>query len=122
MHEMAIAESLVEQVGRFTPPGAILREVHLQVGGLEHIEPEALRTAWTVLTDGTGLAGAELCITREALRVRCRECGKEFEPDDPVIILCPQCGTSRPEILQGMGVLLQSLEVDQPETSQETVP
>ena len=113
MHEMAISQSLLEQVRSFLPPGSLLREVRIEVGELEHLEEEVLRTAWTVLTDGSPLAGATLSVTRIGLLVRCKACGREYEPEDVMIMICPKCGATQPEIIRGSGVLLRSLSVDE---------
>jgi len=40
------------------------------------------------------MQGARLEITQHAGRYRCRDCGKEFEPDD-LIVLCPCSGGLR---------------------------
>ncbi|UCD74868.1 MAG: hydrogenase maturation nickel metallochaperone HypA [Phycisphaerales bacterium] len=115
MHEGAIAEALLEQVRSFLPDQAVLREVHIDVGRLEHLEEMVLQTFWAALTKGTGEEGSLLSVNVIALQVRCRGCGMEYEPEDPAIMLCPQCGAARPEILQGSGVVLRRMEVEQPD-------
>lgn len=113
MHEMAIVQSLLEQVRSFMPDQAVLNEIHLEVGDLEHLDGDVMRTALAALTDGSELQGAALHIRRIPIRVRCRSCGHEYEPEDAAVLLCPECGLVQPEILQGTGVLLKSLEIDQ---------
>jgi hydrogenase nickel incorporation protein HypA/HybF len=113
MHEAAIIEALHEQVEALVPAGRRLVEVHVEVGELEHLDGEVLSAMWGAAVEGSGLAGAALRVTRTALRVRCRECGAEFAPEDPFLLLCPACGVARPEVLAGGGVLLRSLEVEE---------
>ncbi|MFG0283122.1 MAG: hydrogenase maturation nickel metallochaperone HypA [Phycisphaerales bacterium JB039] len=115
MHEGAIAEALVEQVGRWLPPGAALQRICIEVGALEHIEAEPLRWHWVALTEGTALAGAELVVERIPLEVRCAACGRTYEPEEPALLVCPGCGAARPEILRGTGIVLKRLEADEPE-------
>ena len=115
MHELSMVQSLLEQVRSFMPDGAALREIRLEVGGLEHLEGEVMQSAFDALTEGSDLQGAALSITRIPVRLRCRSCQQEYEPEDAAILLCPNCGAVRPDILQGTGVLLRSLEVDQPD-------
>ena len=113
MHETSIMQAVLEQVRAVMPEGAVLREVHLEVGDLEHLDEEVMRTAWTVLTDGSALAGAVLAVTRVPLRVRCRACGHEFVPEEAFLMLCPQCEAIQPEVLEGTGVLLRRMTVDE---------
>ena len=115
MHEGAIAEALLEQVREFLPDHATLKEVHIDVGRLEHLEETVLRTYWAALTKDTAEEGSLLSISAIALKVRCRGCGTEYEPEDQAIMLCPQCGAARPEILQGSGVVFRRMEVERAE-------
>ena len=115
MHEGAIAEALLEQVRKYLPDHAVLREIHIDVGRLEHLEEMVLQTFWAALTKGTDEEGSLLSIKVIALKVRCRACGMEYEPDDPSIMLCPQCDAARPEVLEGSGVVFRRMEVEQPQ-------
>jgi len=115
MHEISIMQALLEQVRALKPDGALLREVHLEVGELEHLDGEVMQTGWTVLTSGSELAGAVLSITRVPVRVRCRVCGQEYEPEDVAVLLCPNCEAVQPEVLEGTGVLLRRMAIDEPD-------
>ena len=114
MHETAIAASLLEQVQQYISPDAVLQQVHLQIGRMEHLEETVFRTAWTALTAHTSFANSALTIEWVPLRVRCRNCQNEYTPEDQAIMLCPQCESAYPEILQGSGIILKSLDVDFP--------
>jgi hydrogenase nickel incorporation protein HypA/HybF len=115
LHEAAITAALVEQVRSFVPAGATLDAVRVEVGELEHLDSEVMRTLWQAMIEDTDLAGAELEIDRVALSVRCGACGEVWNPEDPAILLCPKCGVVRPEVLEGSGILLRSLSVEEPE-------
>lgn len=114
MHEMSIATALLEQVEQALPPHSRLVEVRLSVGVIEHLEGVVMRLAWESLTaDRPALAGSTLEIIRVSLRIRCGNCGHVHEPADVYGMLCPLCATARPEILQGSGIVLTGLSVDQ---------
>ena len=117
MHETSIVQSVLEQVRFFMPDGAKLTSVCIEVGRLEHLDADVMQTAWTVMTEALDVAGAILTIKPVPLRVRCRACEHEYEPEEPAYMACPSCGKVQPEVLAGAGVLLRSLEVDQPEDS-----
>lgn len=114
MHEMSIATALLEQVEAVMPENSRLAEVRIEVGALEHLDSEVMRLAWQSLTaDAPPLAGSMLEIRRVSLRIRCRNCGCIYEPEDIYGMICPQCAAAQPEILQGSGIVLIGLSVDQ---------
>jgi hydrogenase nickel incorporation protein HypA/HybF len=115
MHEAAIADALLEQVRTLVPQGTRVRSVKIEVGGLEHLDSLVLDAAWSGLTDGGPLAGTKLEVQRTPVRVRCRACEQESQPEDPAILTCRSCGAVRPEVIEGSGILLRSLEVEEKE-------
>jgi len=115
VHELFVAQQLYEQVRRHCPAGTRPVRIRLQVGALEHLDEATLRMAWQAVVDGTEAAESELLLERVPLRVRCAECGLEYEPADTLNLGCPSCGAARPEILAGLGIVLHSIEAEQDE-------
>jgi hydrogenase nickel incorporation protein HypA/HybF len=113
MHETAITEALADQVRAFLPDRGRLSSVRVEIGALEHIQPEVMATVWEVITQETELAGSTLEFVSVPLRVACAACGAEYEPEDPAIMLCPGCGAVRPRVLTGRGVRLLALDVEE---------
>ena len=62
MHELAIAESVVDAVTQRLP-GAKITSVHLEIGALSGVVAESIRFCFDLATEGTGLEGATLEIT-----------------------------------------------------------
>lgn len=123
MHEVSMVTALSRTIQAHLPPRARLLSARAAVGGLEHLDPELMQTAWTAVATDPPLAGAHLHLEREEVRVRCRACRATYAPPDPSWMVCPTCGRARPEILSGTGVLLLSLEVEraaEPETPSPT--
>ena len=108
MHELAIAESVVETVTQRLPDAKITR-VHLEIGALSGVVADSIRFCFDLATEGTGLAGAELKITEPPAQCRCRTCGGEFQPDSP-IVLCP-CGSPDVAVLSGEQLKIVSVSV-----------
>jgi hydrogenase nickel incorporation protein HypA/HybF len=108
VHELAIAESVVETVTQRLP-GAKVTCVYLEVGALSGVVPDSIRFCFDLATEGTGLAGARLEITEPPARCRCRACGAEFQPDSPVV-LCP-CGSPDVAVLSGEELKIVSVQV-----------
>jgi hydrogenase nickel incorporation protein HypA/HybF len=108
MHELAIAESLVEAVQARTG-GQNVRSVRLQVGRLSGVVPEALMFAFELAVQGTPLEGARLVIDEPAGRLHCRTCQVDQGTDD-LILLCT-CGSADVEVTAGRELALLSVEV-----------
>ena len=108
MHELAIAESVVDTVTQRLP-GATVTCVHLEIGALSGVVPDSIRFCFDLATEGTPLAGAALEITEPPARCRCRACGAEFQPDTP-IVLCP-CGSADVAVLGGEELKILSVQV-----------
>ncbi|MDX1565736.1 MAG: hydrogenase maturation nickel metallochaperone HypA, partial [Phycisphaeraceae bacterium] len=79
MHEMSIAQSLSEQVRAHLPDdGSVLRRVHVRVGPLQAIEPQAMAWAWEALTVQTPWQGSELVLEMVGWTFACRACEKTW--------------------------------------------
>ena len=108
MHELAIAESVVDTVTQRLP-GAKITRVHLEIGALSGVVPDSIKFCFDLATEGTPLEGAALEITEPPARCRCRACGTEFRPDPP-IVLCP-CGSADVAVLGGEELKILSVQV-----------
>jgi hydrogenase nickel incorporation protein HypA/HybF len=115
MHELSIAGSLVEvlseQLADLAPVARVLA-VHLRVGVMSGVVPEALRFSYGIVTGGTRLAGSRLEIESSALVVWCPRCEAEQALDDPVPLCCPACGTPTPRVVRGRELEVLAVEVD----------
>ncbi|HOK09117.1 MAG TPA: hydrogenase maturation nickel metallochaperone HypA [Candidatus Hydrogenedens sp.] len=110
MHELSIIESLIEQLEQIqkeTGKGNIIR-IDLRIGRLEHINQETFRFMFEQAKADTCAEHAHLNLIIDPLKIKCRSCHLEFEPDDGIWI-CPECGAIGGEILQGTEVILESV-------------
>lgn len=117
MHEMSIAQSLIDIVEQEMNKHGVskLHTVKVRHGRLANVVPEALHFAWQALTADTPLEGAELVTEEVPLKVRCRKCGIEFEPEEATLLLmtCPQCGEEfGHEVLSGKELYIENLEAE----------
>jgi hydrogenase nickel incorporation protein HypA/HybF len=108
MHELSIAESVVEAVLERTG-GATVSCVRLRVGRLSGVVPDALRFCFELATAGTPLEGCTLQLEEPAGRAHCRSCGSDLVLEDP-IPLC-ECGSADVEVLAGRELTVASVEV-----------
>ena len=108
MHELSITQSLVDAVLDRTGERPVTG-VHVRVGRLSGVLPDAMRFCFELVSDGTPLAGAQLLIDEPDGVTRCRVCGEETIMPD-LIPLCP-CGSADVDIISGRELMLTSVEV-----------
>lgn len=116
MHELSIAMAMIEQVEEILrKKGAVgAGKVVAQVGELSGIECEALEFAFSVAREGTMAADAELAIEAVKAAVLCGACGKESNPEMPVMG-CRHCGSSNVRIVQGRDLVIKTIEAKMPD-------
>ena len=108
MHELAIAQGVIDQVTERLPDGRVTR-VRLEIGSLSGVVADSLLFCFDLAAEGTNLAGASLEISETAARCNCRQCGREFTPDG-LLPLCP-CGSADVRVLSGEELRISSVEV-----------
>ena len=108
MHELALTESLVDRVADRTV-GRRVTAVHVRVGLLSGVVPDAMEFCFDVATAGGPLAGATLVIERVPGRIACRTCGAE-SPAEDLLLVCP-CGSADVEVVAGRELTLSRVEL-----------
>lgn len=116
MHELAIAEAVVDVVARHAR-GRRVYKVDLKVGHLRQVVPGALEFAFELLTDGTELEGAELAIEEVPARGRCRKCGEETTVCS-FPLQCASCGELDLALLAGEELRVDALELEEEKTTE----
>jgi hydrogenase nickel incorporation protein HypA/HybF len=108
MHELAIAESIVEAVCE-KAAGRPIHRVTVRIGALTAVVPDAMRFCFDLACEGTVADGAALEIEQRAGAARCNECGEAVELVD-LIMLCP-CGSADLSVTSGRELQIVSMEV-----------
>jgi hydrogenase nickel incorporation protein HypA/HybF len=113
MHELSIALGIVDAAGEEAArrPGARVAAVHLRVGALSGVVPEALRSAFELAREGSALEEAELVIEQVAVVAFCPVCAEEREVAFPRLC-CPVCSTPTPEVRRGRELEVVALEIE----------
>jgi hydrogenase nickel incorporation protein HypA/HybF len=114
MHELSIAQSIVDIVLQHLPPSDSVNvsRVRLTLGAMAGVVPDSLEFCFGAITEGTRLQGAILDIEHLPLTARCSECGREGEIE-PTLFACPLCGGYRLVILTGRELQLRDIEVEE---------
>jgi len=113
MHELSIVaglfEILLEKAG--AQHALKITRVHLKVGKLSGVVPEALETAFEAYKQGTIAEPARLEIEELPLKVKCQDCEWE-DVLATYIFVCPACRSTNLKILQGTELLLEKIELE----------
>ena len=119
MHELSIAQNLLEIVEQYVTPerrGAV-REVRVRAGRLSGVLPDSLEFCYQAITAGTPLAGSRLKIETVPLRLNCATCDRISEVEEP-LFRCPLCEGLQVEVVSGME--LQIVDIELAEEAAET--
>ena len=111
MHELAITQSLVEQIQELTDKP--LKAVSLELGELTSYKGEAIEFYFKKITEkDKQFSNTTLNIKRITGVLQCLDCHKETEMDGQFNVLCPHCDSENTEILQGRDLKITKVEVE----------
>jgi hydrogenase nickel incorporation protein HypA/HybF len=112
MHELSIALSILDELEEQIEKHdhAAVEAVHVRLGVLSGVDPQALRFAYELAREGTPFAASRLKIESVRLLVLCLQCKQTHQPD-PQNICCPRCLTPEQEILEGRELEVRALEL-----------
>ncbi len=112
MHELAITEEILRiAIEHAQRAGAVrITDIHLVIGELSSVVDDSVQFYFDFSSPGTVAEGAELHFQRLPTRLRCRQCGHEFEPDS-TDWRCPACETVGGDVVTGREFYLESIEV-----------
>lgn len=113
MHELSIAESLVELIEEHavTHNFKKVTKITLEIGVLAGIEKSALFFCFDTATQNTIAEGAKLEIQEKLAKGTCQNCHQLVTPSgwyEP----CPHCGEMAIKISEGQQMCIKSLEVE----------
>lgn len=121
MHELAISRAIVDTVIRHAE-GRRVSAVELRLGALRQVVPSSLTFYFEITSRETVCEGAALELDLVRALMRCRECGREWDPEpepllegDPAAMLprfrCPACEAAGAEVVAGNELLVESIDV-----------
>ncbi|MBQ6813531.1 MAG: hydrogenase maturation nickel metallochaperone HypA [Methanobrevibacter sp.] len=120
MHELAMAQGILNAVidTAEANDAIAVTEIFIEIGRLAMLNPEQLKFMLGVLCQDTLAEDAEIMIENIDVEIKCHNCGFEgiADVDDSdhyaPMILCPECGTHRVEVLNGKDVTVKNISIE----------
>ena len=110
MHELSIAQGLVEQVLEISREQSLVTidEIAIDAGELRQVVPEVMQEAFVSVVKDTIAEVARLTISEVSMEAKCNLCKRVFKPeiDD---YRCPDCNVAEVEIVKGNEIILRSI-------------
>jgi hydrogenase nickel incorporation protein HypA/HybF len=113
MHELSIAMSIVATVQHESERlhDRSIQTVHVRLGALFGVVPDALQFSYALATAETPLEGSKLEIEDSPVLVFCAACDSRRPVVSIQHMCCATCGTPCSEIVQGRELVVTSLEI-----------
>ncbi len=120
MHELSIAQGILEIVQQYVEPAqaAAVRGVKVRVGRLAGVVADSLEFSFSAVVADTPWQSARLEIVNVPTTGECRGCGNQFEVED-VAFCCPACESTDVRLVSGTD--LQVVEIELEEEQAEAV-
>jgi hydrogenase nickel incorporation protein HypA/HybF len=113
VHELSLSSAIVNTAEKHAR-GRRVTLVELRVGKLRQVIPDTLEFYFEFVARGTVCEGARLAQQVIDARLRCHECGHEWDIEIPAF-RCPQCASSDAEIATGNEFEVEAIEVEEAE-------
>lgn len=113
MHEMSVAQNIVEIVEQHLPdePNVKVASVRIRIGELSGIVPDSLEFCFSAITTNTALDGARLSMEFVPIQIHCKSC-HETTTLTTLIFMCTTCGNSDLEITGGNELQVVEIELE----------
>ena len=112
MHEMGIAQNILEIVRQSVPEGqaAAVRGIRVRIGQLSGIIPDSLDFCFSALVSDTEMSRARLVMDSIPMVSLCKDCRNQFEVRD-YNFSCPSCSGANLELVSGKELEVVEIEL-----------
>ncbi|MBQ7168422.1 MAG: hydrogenase maturation nickel metallochaperone HypA [Synergistaceae bacterium] len=88
-----------------------VRRVMVKVGGVRNVNPELMAFIFSAVSKDTPAEGALLSVMLLPVTLKCHSCGRISTREDSDFV-CPLCGSKNVQILSGLELNIEALEVE----------
>jgi len=113
MHELSVTEEILRLAEKIAAEEQAVKvtDIYLEIGRLSGIIDESVTFYWDSLKKGTLCEDAILHFEALPARMRCKECGMEYELEHD-LVPCPACKSMDIRIISGEEFTLRSVEIE----------
>ncbi len=111
MHELSIAESILEIIKENAGVTDSVKSVKVRIGELANVVPDSLEFCFSAITNGTVFEKAKLKIENVDIVVHCEVCGSDSKVED-ILFKCKSCGSTDVKIISGTDLQVVEIEID----------
>jgi hydrogenase nickel incorporation protein HypA/HybF len=113
MHELSIAMSVLDALEEQSQQrgGARITAVHLKVGPLSGVMPDALLSAFELAREQTDFADCSLMIEQTPVIIRCPTCLADRPVESIQQMSCAVCGTATADVASGRELEVCAMEI-----------
>lgn len=112
MHELSIAQAIVEAALQELEPEQRVLMLRLQLGPLSGVVEEALRFCFELATQDTPLQGCRLDVETVPVTLYCAHCQTITQPPELYRLVCADCQKPSADLRSGRELLITAMEVD----------
>ena len=115
MHELSIAQSIVEIIEQYVPPDErhAVREVKVKIGEMAGVVPDSLEFCYSAIVSNTSLQSSKLLTEFVPFTMQCKLCGEVFSTALG-FVQCPKCESVETKVLCGSELQVSEIEVAEP--------
>jgi hydrogenase nickel incorporation protein HypA/HybF len=114
MHELSITQRIAKVAIKHAEQNQAQKIValHLVIGQLSSVVDDSVRFYWDIVTEGTLCEGASLHFERIPAKLRCKQCGHEYNLQNGELRVCPSCESPQVDVVQGREFRLESIDIE----------
>ena len=115
MHEMSYIARMVAMAIEVAEENNAkkVKCIEVEIGKTSGVMPYYMHKYYPEASKGTIVEGAELICEEVPVKALCEECGSEYMPTREHRYLCPSCGGRKAHIIQGKGVTLKNVVIEE---------
>jgi len=113
MHEMSLAQNILDIALKAASANRVKKilRITIRAGQLRGIVPEQLKFCFGFVAKESIAEEAELVVNSLPIRARCGRCTETFFVKEYSFV-CPACGNPKVDVVQGMELLVENIEVE----------
>ena len=114
MHEMSYITRMIALATEIAEEQNIkkINEIEVHIGQTSGVKAYYMHKYFPEASKDTIVEGAKLVCVEIPVKALCEECGKEYLPNKENNYLCPHCGGRKAHIIEGKGVTLNNVVVE----------